>query len=135
MLGPTPGAAHGVFNPQQPLRSRQIGMLTGERYGERPLFDDKSAERADLKFDGARGGPDWKSKMETFLVYKCHMMLGTLEWAERHGDTKVTMDNFNMGGRPTLLTGRATTRIPTVSAVGIPWTGTIRVSTCLLQVC
>ena len=71
-------------------------MLTGERYGERLLFDDKSAERADLKFDGARGGPDWKSKMETFLVYKCPMMLEVLGWAERHGDTKVTMDNFNM---------------------------------------
>ena len=71
-------------------------MLTGERYGERRLFDDKSAERAGLKFDGARGGPDWKSKMETFLVYKCPMVLEISEWAERHGDTKVTRENFNM---------------------------------------
>jgi hypothetical protein len=53
-----PAAVNIGFDPRQPLQPRQIGMLTGYRYGERPLYDDKSAERPDLQFDGVKGGPD-----------------------------------------------------------------------------
>ena len=90
------GPARGTFDPREPLTVRQIGMLTGDKYGERALYDDKSAERSEFQFDGVHKGPEWKSKMETFLVYKCPMMLEILEWAERHGDSKVTADNFAM---------------------------------------
>ena len=38
----------GAFDPTRPLLVRQIGMLTGDRYGERPLYDDKAAERSEL---------------------------------------------------------------------------------------
>jgi hypothetical protein len=34
--------------------------------------------------------------METFVVYKCPMVLGILEWAERHGDSKVTAENVSV---------------------------------------
>ena len=71
-------------------------MLTGEKYNERPLYDDKSAERPEFQFDGVHKGPEWKSKLETFLVYKCPMMLDILSWAERHGDGRVSNDNLNL---------------------------------------
>ena len=38
-----PAAVNIGLDPRQPLQPRQIGMLTGDRYGERPLYDDKSA--------------------------------------------------------------------------------------------
>jgi hypothetical protein len=61
---------HGSFNPQAPMSAdngftgtTQIGMLTGDKYGERPLYDDKAAERPEFQFDGVHKGPDWKSRM------------------------------------------------------------------------
>ena len=91
------------FNPVIPISiengftgTTQMGMMNGEKYNERPLYDDKSAERPEFQFDGVHKGPDWKSIMETFLVYKCPLMLDILSWAERHGDLKVTNTNLGM---------------------------------------
>ena len=58
-FGAAVGPAQGMSNPQMPLTVRQIGMLIGDKYDERPLYDDKSAERPEPQFDGTHKGPEW----------------------------------------------------------------------------
>ena len=66
-----------------------LGLTTSETYQERALFDDKAVERPDMRFEGCKNGPQWKSAVEFYMNSKCPLLLELLKWAEQHGETEV----------------------------------------------
>ena len=57
--------------------------MSGEKYAERHLFDDKVADRAEFKFDGTKGGSSWKSVVEFYMSSKVPVLMELLKWAEK----------------------------------------------------
>ena len=84
------------FDPTDPIKSRQIGLMSGEKYAERQIFDDKVADRSEFKFDGTKGGTSWKSAIEFYMSSKVPILMELLKWAEKHGDTVVDSTNLAM---------------------------------------
>ena len=70
-------------------------MLTSDQYANKALFDDKVSKRPEMRFDGTKGGTAWKAQMEMYLSGKCPLVMELLKWAEKHGETPVTDENFN----------------------------------------
>ena len=91
-----PGAAQGAYGPQRPLQVRQVALLISGRFGDKALYDDKSAERVGFQFEGVHKGTDSKSKLETFLVSRCPMMIEIPGWAGQHSGARATSDNVKM---------------------------------------
>ena len=89
-----PDKDRDAFDPSQPLRVRQLGMLSSDRQ-DKVLYDDKMSERPDFQFEGVHHGSAWKIRLEAYFASKCDMMIEVFPWAERHGERFVTDDNLN----------------------------------------
>ena len=90
-----PGVPGAPFDPMALIPARQLGLITSEKYQERALFDDKVVDRQDMRFDGGKNGPQWKSAVEFYMSSKCPLLLELLKWAEQHGETEVLDSNVD----------------------------------------
>ena len=77
-----------------PLKIRPLGVIAGDRL-DRQIFDDKMATQSDMRWDGGKGGPAWKSRVQSYFWSKVPALLEILKWAEKHDKTNVTETAFN----------------------------------------
>ena len=77
-----------------PLRERPLGLLSGDRL-DRQIFDDKMATQSEMRWDGSKSGPAWKSRVQSYFWSKVPALLEILKWAEKHDKTDVTEAAFN----------------------------------------
>ena len=79
---------------EAPLRRRPLGLLAGDRL-DKQIFDDKMAAQNEMRWDGGKGGPAWKSRVQSYFWSKVPALLDILKWAEKHDKTVVTDEAFN----------------------------------------
>ena len=79
---------------EAPLKVRPLDVFAGDRM-DRQIFDDKMATQSEMRWDGGKGGPAWKSRVQSYFWSKVPALLEILKWAEKHDKTDVTEDAFN----------------------------------------
>ena len=62
---------------------------------DKQLFDDKMSSHNDMRWDGGKGGPAWKSRVQSYFWSKVPALLEILKWAEKHHKTDVTEQAFD----------------------------------------
>ena len=77
-----------------PLRVRPLGLLAGDRL-DKQIYDDKMASQNEMRWDGGKSGPAWKSRVQSYFWSKVPALLDILKWAEKHDKTTVTEEAFN----------------------------------------
>ena len=70
------------------------GPLGAIAYKERALFDDKLALTEEYRFNGVKGGPAWKGKLERYFISKAPVLQEILLWAEEGDAETITMEKF-----------------------------------------
>ena len=76
-------------NLREPLKPRPLGLLAGDRM-DKQLFDDKMTSQSEMRWDGGKNGPAWKSKVQSYMWSKVPALLEILKWAEKHDKAEVT---------------------------------------------
>ena len=66
------------------------GPMGAIDYKDRPLFDDKLAMQTEFRFDGSKGGPHWKGKVERYFISRAPILQKILIWAEKQDMHEVT---------------------------------------------
>ena len=51
-------------------------------YKDKPVFDEKLAEREEYRYGGKNGGIAWKRKVENHFISRAPVMQGVLAWGE-----------------------------------------------------
>ena len=71
-------------------------------YKDKEVFDDKLAMQSDFKFDGVKGGLQWKGKLERHFIARAPIMQRILKWAEREDTAEITVAKFEeaVAGNP-----------------------------------
>jgi hypothetical protein len=73
-----------VIDPDGPLQlTLPLGQLASEKR-DRSIYDEKMWGQAEYRYDGGKGGPAWKSKVEMYFVTRIPVALELLKWAEAH---------------------------------------------------
>ena len=93
--------AEEEFDHTAPLKLRPLGVLAGDR-ADRQIYDDKLTAQPEYKFDGVRGGPAWKSRVERYFISKVPALREILRWAERHDKMTVTEEAFQRVVEPAM---------------------------------
>ena len=62
---------------------------------DKQLFDDKMTSQNEMRWDGGKNGPAWKSRIQSYMWSKIPALLEILKWAEKHDKAVVTEDAFN----------------------------------------
>ena len=57
-----------------PLRERPLGLLSGDRM-DKQLFDHKMSSQNEMRWDGGKGGPAWKSRVQSYFWSKVPALL------------------------------------------------------------
>ncbi len=78
------------------------GPLGAIGYKERALFDDKIAHHEEYKFNGAKGGINWKQRTERYFISRAPILHDLLKWAEEEDMAEVTLDRFRAADSQTL---------------------------------
>ncbi len=59
------------------------GPLGAIGYKDKALFDDKLSSQDEYRFNGSKGGWNWKGKMERYFISKAPVLRELLEWVEK----------------------------------------------------
>ena len=70
------------------------GTLGGILHKDRPLLDDKMALHDDYRYNGTKGGFEWKEAMENYIISKAGVMRNILQWAEDCDDARIDEDTI-----------------------------------------
>ena len=49
---------------------------------DKQLFDDKMTSQSEMRWDGGKNGPAWKSRIQSYMWSKIPALLEILKWAE-----------------------------------------------------
>ena len=63
-------------------------------YKEKPLFDEKLAEREEYRYNGTKNGVAWKGKVERHFISRAPVLRTILIWAEEENLDEVTPESF-----------------------------------------
>ena len=66
-----------------------IGLLQQLESASSRLFGDRPTAQAEFKFDGVKGGIQWREKLMNYFISECPALLRILEWAERYEGEKI----------------------------------------------
>ncbi len=82
---------------------RLLEPLGSVGYKEKPLFDDKLAEREEYRYNGTKNGVAWKGKVERHFISRAPVLKDVLAWAEEENLEEITTEKFKqvVGGRLT----------------------------------
>ena len=62
---------------------------------DKQLFDDKMSSQNEMRWDGGKGGPAWKSRVQSYFWSKVPALLEILKLAEKHDKADVTEQAFD----------------------------------------
>ena len=79
---PTPAAGIGPSSTPTSLPLDLKGPLMAIAWKDRPLLDEKMALHDDFRFNGVKGGPEWKDNVEKAIISKAPVMRIILNWVE-----------------------------------------------------
>ena len=88
-MGPYPPGVLGAdvseaIDVNAPMKlTLPLGLLGSERR-DKSIYDDKMMTQPEYRFDGTKGGANWKSKIERYFITKVPVALEILKWAEAH---------------------------------------------------
>ena len=85
----------GVWDKTKIIDEKPLNMLSGDKFAERSLFDEKVASSSGYQYDGTKGGVAWKMKVRGYFISKVPALVGILKWAEKHDQDKVEADSFD----------------------------------------
>jgi len=96
-VGGASAAPHdtGVWDKTKIIDEKPLNMLSGDKFAERSLFDEKVASSSGYQYDGTKGGVAWKMKVRGYFISKVPALVGILKWAEKHDQDKVEADSFD----------------------------------------
>ncbi len=92
MAGPQSGRPAKLAKKSLPLELP--GPLGGILRADRPLFDDKLMTHDEYRFNGTKGGVQWKSKLERYFIAKAPILKEIFEWAEEEDMEVITVERF-----------------------------------------
>ncbi len=87
-------ARKALERKELPLSLR--GPLGAIGYKDRSLLDDKLALQPEFRFDGSKGGPHWKGKLERYIISRAPILKDLLEWAEFEDMNTITSDRLQL---------------------------------------
>ncbi len=58
-----------MWSQDGPLQEGSIGLFAGDKF-DRPVFDDKTANAAEMQYDGFKGGVVWNETVSTYVIRK-----------------------------------------------------------------
>ena len=61
---------------------------------DRPLLDEKMALHEDFRFNGVKGGPEWKENVKKAIMSRAPVMRIILEWAEEMDTAPISEQLF-----------------------------------------
>ena len=76
------------------LERQPLNMLSGDKFAERSLFDEKVAASSAYQYDGTKGGVAWKMKVRGYFISKAPARMNILEWAGCMEQGVITVDMF-----------------------------------------
>ena len=90
-------AQGGALPPRLAKKSLPLhlpGPLGALGRKDRAMFDDKLMTQEEYRYNGVKGGPQWKSKTERYWISKAPVFKEILEWAESEDMEVVTVERF-----------------------------------------
>jgi hypothetical protein len=80
-----------VSAPMKP--TLPLGLL-GSGRRDKSIYDDKMMTQPEYRFDGTKGGANWKLEIGRYFVTKAPVALEILKWSESHNLELITEAKF-----------------------------------------
>ena len=86
-------------SPEAPRAPRRLplqlrGPLGAIGYKDRGILDEKLALQSEFRFDGVKGGVQWKGKLERHIISRAPLLKDVLEWAEECDMETISQEKF-----------------------------------------